>query len=68
VRELHSSKTKIAVSEALMRRRPLRTGARGQPEDITIEQVFREICEFRIYDGPTEVQPRRSSGITSAAP
>ena len=53
-----SSIAKVAVSEALMRvadRCVQVMGATGVSGDTIVEQVFREIRAFRIYDGPTEV-------------
>jgi acyl-CoA dehydrogenase len=53
-----SSMTKVAVSEALMRvadRCVQVMGGSGVTSDTIVEQVFREIRAFRIYDGPTEV-------------
>ena len=53
-----SSMTKIAVSEALFRvadRCVQAMGGTGVTQDTVVEQVFREIRAFRIYDGPTEV-------------
>jgi acyl-CoA dehydrogenase len=53
-----SSIAKVAVSEALMRiadRCVQVMGGRGVTDDTVVEQVFREIRAFRIYDGPTEV-------------
>jgi len=53
-----SSMTKVAVSEALMRvadRCVQVMGGSGVCGDTIVEQVFREIRAFRIYDGPTEV-------------
>jgi acyl-CoA dehydrogenase len=53
-----SSMTKVAVSEALMRvadRCVQVMGGLGVTADTIVEQVFREIRAFRIYDGPTEV-------------
>ena len=53
-----SSMTKVAVSEALMRvadRCVQVMGGSGLTEDSIVEQVYREIRAFRIYDGPTEV-------------
>lgn len=53
-----SSMTKVAVSEALMRvadRSVQCMGGQGVTGDSIVEQVFREIRAFRIYDGPTEV-------------
>lgn len=53
-----SSMTKVAVSEALFRvadRCVQVMGGSGVLGDHIVEQVFREIRAFRIYDGPTEV-------------
>ncbi|WP_406812889.1 acyl-CoA dehydrogenase family protein [Marinobacter daqiaonensis] len=53
-----SSMTKVAVSESLMRiadRCVQVMGGSGLTEDSIVEQVFREIRAFRVYDGPTEV-------------
>jgi acyl-CoA dehydrogenase len=53
-----SSMTKVAVSEALYRaidRCVQVMGGTGVSRDTIVEQVFREIRAFRIYDGPTEV-------------
>ncbi|WP_294080794.1 acyl-CoA dehydrogenase family protein [Sphingomonas sp.] len=53
-----SSMAKVAVSEALMRvadRCVQAMGGTGVTGDTIVEQVFREIRAFRIYDGPTEV-------------
>jgi acyl-CoA dehydrogenase len=53
-----SSMAKVAVSEALMRiadRCVQVMGGTGVTSDTIVEQVFREIRAFRIYDGPTEV-------------
>jgi acyl-CoA dehydrogenase len=53
-----SSMTKVSVSEALFRvadRCVQVMGGRGVSRDTIVEQVFREIRAFRIYDGPTEV-------------
>jgi acyl-CoA dehydrogenase len=53
-----SSMTKVAVSEALMRvadRCVQVMGGIGVSDATIVEQVFREIRAFRIYDGPTEV-------------
>jgi acyl-CoA dehydrogenase len=53
-----SSMTKVAVSEALMRvadRSVQIMGGTGVTADTVVEQIFREIRAFRIYDGPTEV-------------
>jgi acyl-CoA dehydrogenase len=55
---VESSMTKVAVSEALMRiadRCVQVMGGTGVTSDTIVEQVFREIRAFRIYDGPTEV-------------
>ncbi len=53
-----SSIAKVAVSEALMRvadRCVQVMGGTGVTGDTIVEQVFREIRAFRIYDGPSEV-------------
>ena len=53
-----SSMAKVAVSEALMRvadRCVQVMGGTGVTSETIVEQVFREIRAFRIYDGPTEV-------------
>lgn len=53
-----SSMAKVGVSEALMRvadRCVQVMGGTGVSRDTIVEQVFREIRAFRIYDGPTEV-------------
>ncbi|WP_163851726.1 acyl-CoA dehydrogenase family protein [Pseudooceanicola aestuarii] len=53
-----SSMAKVAVSEALMRiadRCVQVMGGQGVTRDTIVEQVFREVRAFRIYDGPTEV-------------
>jgi acyl-CoA dehydrogenase len=53
-----SSMTKVAVSEALFRladRCVQVMGGTGVTRDTIVEQVFREIRAFRIYDGPSEV-------------
>jgi acyl-CoA dehydrogenase len=55
---VESSMTKVAVSEALFRvadRCVQVMGGTGITQDTIVEQVFREIRAFRIYDGPTEV-------------
>jgi acyl-CoA dehydrogenase len=55
---VESSMTKVAVSEALMRiadRCVQMIGGSGVTQDTIVEQVFREVRAFRIYDGPTEV-------------
>ena len=53
-----SSMAKVAVSEALWRiadRCVQVLGGSGVTRDTIVEQIFREIRAFRIYDGPTEV-------------
>ena len=53
-----SSMAKVAVSEALMRiadRCVQVMGGMGVSGDTVVEQIFREVRAFRIYDGPTEV-------------
>lgn len=53
-----SSMAKVAVSEALFRvadRCVQVMGGTGVSGDTIVEQVFREIRAFRIYDGPSEV-------------
>lgn len=53
-----SSMAKVAVSEALFRiadRCIQVMGGTGVTGDTIVEQIFREIRAFRIYDGPTEV-------------
>lgn len=55
---VESSMTKVAVSEALMRiadRCVQVMGGLGVTDQTIVEQVFREVRAFRIYDGPTEV-------------
>jgi acyl-CoA dehydrogenase len=55
---VESSMAKVAVSEALMRiadRCMQVMGGTGVSGDTIVEQVFREVRAFRIYDGPTEV-------------
>jgi len=55
---VESSMTKVAVSEALYRiadRCVQVMGGTGVTRDTIVEQVFREVRAFRIYDGPTEV-------------
>jgi acyl-CoA dehydrogenase len=55
---VESSMAKVAVSEALMRvadRCVQVMGGSGVSGDTVVEQIFREIRAFRIYDGPTEV-------------
>ena len=53
-----SSMAKVAVSEALFRvadRCVQVMGGTGVSRETIVEQVFREVRAFRIYDGPTEV-------------
>ena len=53
-----SSMTKVAASEALFRiadRCVQVMGGLGVSQETIVEQVFRELRAFRIYDGPTEV-------------
>jgi acyl-CoA dehydrogenase len=53
-----SSMAKVAVADALFRvadRCVQVMGGTGVTEDTIVEQVFREVRAFRIYDGPTEV-------------
>ncbi len=53
-----SSMAKVSVSEALFRvadRCVQILGGIGVSRDTVVEQVFREIRAFRIYDGPSEV-------------
>ncbi|MDW4498836.1 acyl-CoA dehydrogenase [Sulfitobacter sp. D35] len=55
---VESSMAKVAVSEALFRvadRCVQIMGGTGVTGDTIVEQFFREIRAFRIYDGPTEV-------------
>jgi acyl-CoA dehydrogenase len=55
---IESSMTKVSVSEGLMRvadRCVQVMGGTGVTRDTIVEQMFREIRAFRIYDGPTEV-------------
>lgn len=55
---VESSMTKVAVSEALFRiadRCVQVMGGTGVSGDTIVEQVFREVRAFRVYDGPTEV-------------
>jgi acyl-CoA dehydrogenase len=55
---VESSMAKVAVAEALFRiadRCVQVMGGTGVTRDTIVEQVFREIRAFRIYDGPTEV-------------
>jgi len=53
-----SSIAKVAVSDALWRimdRCVQVMGGTGVSGDTVVEQIFREVRAFRIYDGPTEV-------------
>lgn len=53
-----SSMTKVAVSEALFGvadRCVQVMGGTGVSGDTVVEQIFREVRAFRIYDGPSEV-------------
>ena len=53
-----SSMAKVAVSEALMKIADNCVqvmGGTGVTGETVVEQIFREIRAFRIYDGPTEV-------------
>ena len=55
---VESSMAKVAVSEALMRvadKCVQDMGGTGVSGDTIVEQIFREVRAFRIYDGPTEV-------------
>jgi acyl-CoA dehydrogenase len=55
---LESSMAKVAVSEALFNiadRCVQVMGGTGVTGDTVVEQIFRELRAFRIYDGPTEV-------------
>lgn len=55
---VESSMTKVSVSEALMTIADNCVqvlGGLGVTDKTIVEQVFREIRAFRIYDGPTEV-------------
>jgi acyl-CoA dehydrogenase len=55
---VESSMAKVAVSDALFRvvdRCVQVMGGAGVTRDSIVEQAFREIRAFRIYDGPTEV-------------
>ncbi|MCF8709543.1 acyl-CoA dehydrogenase family protein [Rhizorhapis sp. SPR117] len=55
---IETSMAKVAVSEQLMRVADNCVqvmGGTGVSGDTIVEQVFREIRAFRIYDGPTEV-------------
>jgi acyl-CoA dehydrogenase len=60
-----SSMAKVAVSEALMRVADHCVqvmGGIGVSAETIVEQAFREIRAFRIYDGPTEVHNCLSAG------
>jgi len=55
---IESSMAKVAVSESLFQvadRCVQIMGGTGVSADTVVEQIFREIRAFRIYDGPTEV-------------
>ena len=55
---VESSMAKVAVSEALMRiadKCVQVMGGTGVTDKTVVEQIFREVRAFRIYDGPTEV-------------
>lgn len=55
---IESSMAKVAVSEALFKIADncvQMMGGTGVSGDTVVEQIFREIRAFRIYDGPTEV-------------
>jgi acyl-CoA dehydrogenase len=55
---LESSMAKLTVSEALYRvaDRSLQVlGGLGATDDTPVQQIFRDIRAFRIYDGPSEV-------------
>lgn len=55
---IESSMAKVAVSEALFNvadKCVQILGGTGVSQDTIVEQFFREIRAFRIYDGPTEV-------------
>jgi acyl-CoA dehydrogenase len=55
---VESSMAKVAVSEGLFRiadRCVQVMGGTGVSRDTIVEQLFREVRAFRIYDGPTEV-------------
>ncbi|HEX2794493.1 MAG TPA: acyl-CoA dehydrogenase [Croceicoccus sp.] len=55
---VESSMAKVAVSEALMRIADNCVqvmGGTGVTDKTVVEQIFREVRAFRIYDGPTEV-------------
>ena len=55
---VESSMAKVAVSEQLMKIADNCVqvmGGRGVSGDTVVEQIFREVRAFRIYDGPTQV-------------
>jgi acyl-CoA dehydrogenase len=52
---VESSMAKVALSEALFRVADRCVQVMGGTGDTVVEQIFREIRAFRIYDGPTEV-------------
>jgi acyl-CoA dehydrogenase len=55
---IESSMAKAAIADALFRvldRCVQVMGGTGVSQDTVVEQIFREIRAFRIYDGPTEV-------------
>jgi acyl-CoA dehydrogenase len=55
---VESSMAKVAISEHLMNIADNCVqvmGGRGVSGDTVVEQIFREVRAFRIYDGPTEV-------------
>lgn len=73
-----SSMTKVAVSEALFGvadRCVQIMGGTGVSGDTVVEQIFREVRAFRIYDGPSEVHrwslaksvKRQAAGVESLA-
>jgi acyl-CoA dehydrogenase len=55
---VESSMVKVAVADALFRiadRCIQVMGGTGVSQESIVEQIFREVRSFRIYDGPTEV-------------
>ena len=55
---VESSMAKVSVSEALMKIADNCVqvmGGTGVTDKTVVEQIFREVRAFRIYDGPTEV-------------
>ncbi len=53
-----SSQAKVAVSEAVWRavdRSVQLMGGSGVSTETVVQQIFRDIRPFRIYDGPSEV-------------